>query len=339
MRYAEKPMAPTRAARARVMVAVLGAMLLSLAFVAGVVTLSYYELDAPPEGEAVADQPPSPSPPPHPPRPPPLPLTPPLAAFNKVMNGNAIAVDIPLSWWVTPIDAHNLAFAAAFASVEGFSPFRVYVSSATHSSANTTKLFFDVTLYGSDYDTVAAYANFVNLFNGTETGSPALPPLVDALTANGLPVAGVYLYDQLSPSAYVARGTPPIMQDEVGTWQLGQNFRVVVDIPFNSWETNQRAYQGAFAAAFTSALGWEPPVGVLVKDVQKSLSNTTVVAFDVVISAASAEALAGLGDSVRGLFTQCSAPSGDGCPAGEGSALVTNLKSFGLPVTNAFFAP
>lgn len=188
---------------------------------------------------------------------------------------------------------------------------------------------------GSDYDLVAANANFVNLFNGTETGSPALPPLVDALTANGLPVAGVYLYDQLSPSAYVDRGTAPIAQDEVGTWQLGQNFRVVVDIPFNLWQTNDQTYKGAFAAALSSTLGWEPPVGVLVKNFRKSLSNTTV---DVVISAASAEALAGLVDSMRGLFTQCSAPSGDGCPAGEGSALVTNLKSFGLPVTDAFFA-
>ena len=251
------------------------------------------------------------------------------------------------------------AFVRAFASVEGYQTFSVYVTDFQPSSAGTTLIYFDTILFGTDYDTVAANAAVLSLFNGTFAGSPrwpgwipvggpALPALVNAFIANGLPVAGAYYNDQLTTSTYIGSGSVSVNASEVGTWQradIGE--AVALDIGYANYANNQQYYKEAFAAAMAATLGLGPE-SVWVNDFQQSAAGNVLLYFDVSLSATSSTAISTTFADVQALFIDCHPATGDrvGCPAQAtpctgglpcNSTLVSNLIRFGLPVTNAFY--
>ena len=199
-------------------------------------------------------EPPAP-PPPHPPLPAIPPMPPPLGMWNKVDNGEVVALDLPVSYYATNQATFKLAFVTALASVLNMTADTIYVTNFQQSSAGTTLLYFDTILYGTDYDTVATNAAIHALFNGTAVGSAALPRLVAALVANGLPVAHAYYNDQLTTSTWSQPPGAGALPAEIGTWVEGDTGEVVaLSIPYASYATNQQYYKEAFSAAMAQAL-------------------------------------------------------------------------------------
>jgi len=264
--------------------------------------------------------------------------------------GEVIALDIPFSIYASHQQYYRAAFVKAFANATGRQVSSVYVTNFQTSSAGTTLIYFDTILFGTDYDTVAANAAVHALFNGTAVGSPALPVLVNAFIANGLPVGGAYYNDQLAstPSAYTATGTPPIAADKVGTWQHADTGEVIaLDISYGVYATKEQFYKEAFAAAMSSTLGLEPD-SVWVTDFEQSAARSVLVYYEILLSPTSSTAVTNTFAEVVNLFTDCHPSTGDrvGCPAQPTactslpctSTLVTKLKQFGLPVTNAYYS-
>ena len=264
-------------------------------------------------------------------------------------NGEVIALDIPYGIYATNQQYYREAFVKAMASVQGYQTFSVYVTNFQTSSAGTTLIYFDTILYGTDYDTVAANAAVHSLFNGAGVGSPAIPALVNAFIANGLPVAGAYYNDQLAstPSAYIDPGSVAIDSVKVGTWQHADTGEVIaLDIAYGVYATNQQYYKEAFIAAMSATLGLGPE-SVWTNDFQQSAAGTVLLYYDVSLSATSSTAISNTFMEVANLFTDCHPSTGDriGCPAQATactslpctSTLVSKLIQFGLPVTNAYY--
>ena len=84
------------------------------------------------------------------------------------------------------------------------------------------------------------------------------------------------------------------------------------------------------------SLGFE---SVWVNDFQQSAAGTTLLYYDISLSATTSTAISNTFMEVQGLFTDCHPATGDnvGCPAGATSALVLALQQYGLPVTNAYY--
>ena len=215
----------------------------------------------------------------------------------------------------------------------------MYVTNFQASTVGTTVIYFDTVLYGTDYDTIAANAAVHALFDGADVGSPALPALVAAFVANGLPVAGAYYNDQLTPSAYVDPATPAINVTQVGTWQRADTAEVIaLDIVYNTYASNQQYYREAFTAAMADVLNLTY-VSVWVNDYQQSAAGTVLLYYDVSLPATTSTAISNTFLDIQGLFTDCHPATGDrvGCPAGATSALVLALQKYGLPVTDAYY--
>jgi hypothetical protein len=254
-----------------------------------------------------------------------------------VDNGEVIALDIPYATYAVNQNFYREAFTKAFASVLGYQVFSIYVTNFQTSSAGTTLIYFDTILYGTDYDTVAANAAVRSLFSGADVGSPAIPALVNAFIANGLPVGGAYYNDHLAstPSAYVDPGAVPIVADKVGTWQHMDNGEVIaLNITYATYATNQQYYKEAFAAGLAAALGGGPE-SIWVNDFQPSAVNTVRLFFDIALPDTSSTAISNSFAEFKGLFTDCPLEGHVGCPAGP--ELVGNLTLFGLPLTSAFY--
>ena len=259
--------------------------------------------------------------------------------WNKVDNGEVIALDIPYATYAVNQAFYREAFTSAMASVQGRMPYTVYVTNFQTSSAGTTLIFFDTILYGTDYDTVAANAAVHALFNGTDVGCPALPALIAAFNANGLPVNAAYYNDQYALSTWAVSGTPPIAASQIGSWQHSDSGEVIaLDVAYGVYATNQQFYKEAFAAAMADALSL-PMDAVWVNDFQQSAAGTVLVYFDVALSATSSTAISNTFMDIVGLFStnaaSCAATTPIGCPAG--SALVAKLQQYGLPLTGAYY--
>jgi hypothetical protein len=301
----------------------------------------------PPSPSPPPPEPPHP-PPPHPPLPAIPPTPPPLGLWNKVDNGEVIALDLPQSYYATNQATFKLAFVTALESVLNMTANSIYVTNFQSSSAGTTLLYFDTILYGTDYDTVATNAKVRALFNGTAPGSPALPKLVAAFQANGLPVTNAYYNDQLVPTTW---GQPPstgAITAKVGTWVMGDTGEVIaLSIAYSAYATNQQYYKEAFAAALADALGVANNT-VWVNDFQQSAAGTVLVYVDISLpgnpSDSSSAAIGITFAKVEHLFTECNGlgQARIGCPAGSPNAagvpkLVASLHKYGLDLPNAYY--
>ena len=81
------------------------------------------------------------------------------------------------------------------------------------------------------------------------------------------------------------------------------------------------------------------PESVWVNDFQQSAAGTTLLYYDISLSATTSTAISTTFLEVQGLFMNCHPATGDrvGCPAGVTSPLVLKLQQFGLPVTNVYY--
>jgi hypothetical protein len=238
-----------------------------------------------------------------------------------------------------PSQFYREAFVKAFANIEGYEVYTVYVTNFQNSTVGTTLMYFDHVLYGTDYDKVNEEAAVQALFNGTDPGSPALPPLVNAFVANGLPVAGAYYNDQYTPSAYVSPVPTAINASQVGTWTHADSGEVMaLDINYDLYASKQQYYKQAFTAALADTLGMGYEA-VWVNDFQQSAAGTTLIYFDVSLSATTSEAISATFLGIESLFTDCHPATGDrvGCPAGANSTLVQAMLQYGLPLTNVYY--
>jgi hypothetical protein len=262
---------------------------------------------------------------------------------------DVIALDLPYGTYAQNQAFYRIGFVNALTHLLGDDYCTVYVTNFQTSSSGGTLLFFDVILQGFDTDVVAAHTRLANLFTSTELGSPATPALVDALAANGVPAAGAYYLDQLAstPSAYVDPAPAPFEGAKVGTWQHSDSGEVVaVDVPYEAYAINEQFYKEAFTAGMAAALNL-PSLSVWVNDFQQSAAGNVLIYFDVALSATSSTAISNTFAEVMGLFTDCHPSTGDriGCPAQPApctalpctSGLVSRLKEFGLPITNAYY--
>jgi len=302
----------------------------------------------PPRPSPPAPPKPSPPPSPSPPNPPlsspPASPTPPspIAQWNKVDNGEVIALDIPYSVYAANQVFYREAFIAAVAAVSGRAMDSVYVTNFQASSIGTTIIYFDIILEGTDYDVVATAAAVQALFcppagSAVSVGTPSCPPLLAAMVANGLPVGGVFFNDQTSASTYSPSPTPGVNASQVGTWRFADSNEVVaLDISYGAYATNQQYYKEAFLAGIAAALGVAQDA-VFVNDFQQSAAGTTLLFFDVALPATSSSAIPAMFSQVAALFQPCNgagvAPVG--CPAA--AALLSKLQQYGLPITQAYY--
>jgi hypothetical protein len=226
--------------------------------------------------------------------------------------------------------------------------YAVYVTNFQPSSAGTTLIYFDTILYGTDYDVGTAYASVQSLFNvshascaaSTPIGCPAFSKLITAFTFVGLPTAAAYYNDQLSASAFVSPSSPtPVVSTAVGTWKFTDGGEVIaLDIPFASYATQQQFYRVAFAMALAQTLGVVEDA-IYVNDFQRSAAGTTLIYFEVELSASTSSAISQMFRQVVSLFTACKGIGKlpVGCNAGANSTLVVNMQTYGLPVNDVYY--
>ena len=257
-------------------------------------------------------------------------------------SGEVIALDIPYAEYASNQQYYREAFVKAFANIEGLQIYTVYITNFQVSSVGTTLIYFDTILYGVDYDVVAANAAVGALFVNRTEGSPAIPALVNAFHANGLPAANAFYNNQLTPSTYVnSRITPPINASQAGTWLHSDTGEVIaLDIQYTNYATRQQYYKEAFTAALADVLGLGYE-SVWVTDFQKSAAGTVLLYFDVELSATSSTAIGTTFGVIQSLFTDCHPLTGNrlGCPAVATSPLVPKLKQYfgdGI-LTNAYY--
>jgi len=238
--------------------------------------------------------------------------------------------------------------------VLGVSDYTLFVTNYQMSQAGTTLLYLDVVLpgtdpRGADYDIVTAFAQVKALFQTmqrscaatTPVGCPAVPALIAAFAAHGLPAAGAYYNQQYKASTYVPGPPPDVDPARVGTWQLNDNGEaVVLDIPFDAYAPNQAAYKEAFSAGMSQALNVGTAL-VSVTNFQRSESGTTILFFDIINgglgAATSSEATTAQNSHVRSLFESCRGQNEAPVGCRALSALNEAFKSYGLPIVSAYY--
>jgi len=236
------------------------------------------------------------------------------------------------------------AFVAALGGALAEPLYAVYVTNFQQSSSHGTLVYFDIVLEGNDYVVSLEFTRVQSLFcdpagGAVRVGSPACPALVRALVANGLPVAGAFYNDQLTASAYTGGSMPPITIGSVGTYQWIDSGEVIaIDIPYAAYADRQTFYQEAVIAGLASALGVSVDT-VWVTNFEQSSAGTTLVFVDVVLGQTSSSAVTASFASIENLFESCNGVGNLplGCAASPASGLVSAFKSFGLPVTNAYY--
>lgn len=249
---------------------------------------------------------------------------PPIAELSVADTGEVIALDIPLAVYDARHTIFNDAFSDALRSVTGN---QVTVIGTKPSSVNTTCVYFEVILPGTDYAAIASAWSLARLFSQEPdhgfwtVGAPALPVLTKALTAAGLPIAGAFWRDQITPSRYAPVPPAEVDPGRIGTWRYAlYGESIAIDVPFMPFARHELQYAAAFEAGVASAMGVARGA-VSVSDFQPTPAGTTRVVFSVgVPSATSSEALPAAAARVAALFEGCGGKAG--CPAGRGSALV-----------------
>ena len=268
----------------------------------------------------------------------------------KVDKGEVVALDIAYASFAARYAFYREAFINAFASMLAYEPYSVTIINYQASSANSTLVYFDIVLSTlSDYDVIATVATVKTLFNlsavpcaaTTPVGCPAIPAFAEALQTNGLPIVGAYYNDQF-PTQYPLVVTPPppaLNASQVGSWQFTDGNEVLaLDILYESYANREQYFRDAVVAGVADALGVAYDA-VYVNDFQASAVSTTLVYVDVDLPAPTSSAIPAMFSQVALLFTQCRGPNvlPAGCPAGVNSSLVTKLRQYGLPLTNAYY--
>ena len=224
--------------------------------------------------------PPSPSPPTPPP---------PLANWASLDAGETIAIDVPFDIFALRQDWYKAAFVEAIAPLLATEPAAVVVTNFLPSSADTTMIYFSLSLpdYSSDGQSAISASNIRvrALFSSSSNGAPARPALVAALRAAGIPVRAAYYYDQPVSAASNVDGTndSDAAAGAVGTWSLAaRGMTVALAVPFATFAARQAIWGTAFAAAVASCLG-TPVDTVEITGFQPSTVGTTLIYFDVLL--------------------------------------------------------
>jgi hypothetical protein len=248
----------------------------------------------------------------------------PLALWTSGDMGEVIALDIPFAVYQERRVFYRKAIVSALAGVLSVPRSTLTVTSTQETNAGTTLVYFDCLLqFGSDYTPAESYRAVQEMFCDTPAvapGSPACPPLVRALKANGLPAAGAYYNDQLQASQW--NESLMVDADVVGAGRgYDEGETISIDVPFEDFAVNQQAYSAAFKDAVSSQAGRL----VWVTDFQRTTKGNTIVIFDVTSPIVDAGV-------VGGLFVP---PNTVGAPASP--ALLDALQATGLPVTGAYY--
>jgi hypothetical protein len=270
-----------------------------------------------------------------PPSPPPAalvpPPAPPIASWSQLDSGEAIAVDIPKGAFAISEGWYSQAFVQAVTELLGRDVYDVSVTSFQPSSVGTTVLFFNIVLFGFDYNPIADTFNAVQaLFNCSGVpvvpGAPACPQLVALMQLYGLPVTAAFYNDQL-----VATGsTAPLQASNsfaVGTFTKADNGEAIaLDVPYNVFAVGEAFYSAAFMAATAQALNISA-VDIAVLAFSASSSGTTVIFFGTVMYGTDSSSSAVISNryvAIQGLFTS----SAIGAPATP--AYAAALQEFGI---------
>jgi len=264
-----------------------------------------------------------------------------VAQWSLLDNGEAIALDIAKPAYAVLQAPYQQAFEQAVTELMGLEGYQVRVTSFQSSSVGTTVLFFDVVIFGFDYNPVAdSFAAVQALFcqpdnSSVAVGAPACPATLAKLRQYGLPVSNAYYNDQLAldgwaPPPFAA----PASRAAVGTWtkaDVGE--AIALDIAFNTFAVSESFYSQAFVAATAAALNMSD-VDLWITSFANSTAGTTVLFFSTVLfgtdSSSSAVVPANFG-AIQGLFES------PVVGAVSTPAYVALLQQFGLPVSNAFY--
>jgi hypothetical protein len=264
------------------------------------------------------------------------PPSPPLGQWPTA-NAEVLALDLPYSNFA----ANYMFYAAAVTKgIYSVSNQEIIVNNYQPSNFNTVLVYFDVISISTD----AAYVEndaWEALFcppNGTlVAGSPACPPLLAALQAQGMPIAGAFFQEQTSPSTWTSallRNT--VDASAVGTWKYSDWGEVIcVDILFLDWAQHVQSYSKAFQYGLQKTLNLTEN-SVEVSDFQASGAGTACIYINILLpSTTSSDSIPNSFQTVQGLFEACGPLANVGCPSKP--ALVASLRQYGLPLTNAFY--
>ena len=289
------------------------------------------------------------------------PPSPPVATWDKADNYETIALDIPLNIYAGNQSFYQEAFVKGVSNALGVDTDTVSVSMFQGTAGGAaTVVAFNIVLYGSSSSSSAVVtaeaANVQNLFcdssNITQPGSPACPSLLSALQAEGLPLAGAFYNDMLTPSQWTAAYLLQPNASLVGTWNRVDNDEVIaVDIPFVQWARNEEAYKAAFVSALAGALGVDVAT-VWVSGFQQSSTGGTLLAANILLFGTSSSSSAVVTQNVArvgALFasSETGAPALPTCavcpstptslpPACLCPGFLQRLQTFGLPATGAY---
>lgn len=185
---------------------------------------------------------------------PPPPAPPPIANWTSIDNGEVIAIDIEYAAYALREQFYNQAFADGITEVLGEKVYDIFVSIFVPSSANTTLVYFDTVLAGTDYDVPLHVQAVKALFDTNNSGCastapvgcPAYARLTAACVAHGLPATALYYQDQFPPTAVHTPGNNvPVNSSKVGTWKVVDNNEVMaIGIPFDQFAVRFQFYRG-----------------------------------------------------------------------------------------------
>jgi hypothetical protein len=130
-----------------------------------------------------------------------------MAGWPFQEGGEVLALDIPFGDFTSRQKYYTAAFVTALASLLGAPAAALHVHLIQQSSVGTTRLYFSRLLPDGGPGSVSSevisaasiqlHALFAPGPGSPAVGAAALPHVVDAMRATGLPVRGVYQQDQL----------------------------------------------------------------------------------------------------------------------------------------------
>jgi hypothetical protein len=248
-----------------------------------------------------------------------------------------IALGMPSGQWATHEKWYGAAFREALAPLLGLSPEALVIDDFQPSSVGTVSIYFSLIMpssSSSSSEALLAAAGAVRaLFGSAAAGAPALPPLIAALQAAGLPVMEAHYIDQLSPDV-AALDASGVASGTIASWSKADwGQAVALDVPHDTFAQHERAWMEAVAVAVARCLNASADT-VIPFTFQPSSVNTVIIYFDVLIgtSSSSSNALVADAMSLASLFTSDTA----GSPAIP--AFIAALHAEGLTmVNNAYF--
>lgn len=124
-----------------------------------------------------------------------------MASWSKSDSNEVLALDIPFASFLPSQAFYSAAFIAALSSLLSVPAETIHVNLFQASTAGTTLIFFSRLLDGAPSTSsdvvLSAFAEITAFFGPTPAvGAPALPAVVEAMQAFGLPLSALYYQDQ-----------------------------------------------------------------------------------------------------------------------------------------------